>query len=346
MLNRVSWLSILLSAAISPAFGQSVIAQIPAPGVTTGVAVNPLSNRVYVASISSSEESRALVSLVDKNTRTVLNTLALGFDTPGRIMLNPVTQKIYMQACNFLKLAEPVCDLLVLNGSLDTILADLPDTGPPLAIDPGLNRVYIPNAAGYAVLDGKTDQVIGQIDLPGGGAVAIDISRHRLYSIVNGSKLAVVDLRANRVRKLKAIEPNAELLAINPLTHRAYITHPDFETSNPSKLTVLDLDNFHVRAHIPVAPAPRGVFVDVRANIIFVADDSGLTAIDGASNRITTAIPQATSAEPDLATGLVYATTSLVFFDDLFPQADFSGRVDVIQEPARRHREDRDRDRD
>ena len=179
MFKRIPWLAILLATAVSPTFGQSVIAQIPVPGISTGIAVNPFANRIYVASISSSEESTALISLVDKKTRTVLKTVGLGFDTPGPIMFNPVTQKLYMQACNFLKVAEGICDLLVFNASLD-IIVDLPDTGPPVAIDPRLDRIYIPNDGGYAVLDGKTDQVIGQIELPGGGAVAIDIFRYEL----------------------------------------------------------------------------------------------------------------------------------------------------------------------
>ena len=69
--------------------------------------------------------------------------------------------------------------------------------------------------------------------------------------------------------------------------------------------------------------------VDFRADVIFVGNGDSLTAIDGERNTVLTTIDKAISAEADLASGLVYATTDLVFFDD----TGISGRVDVIKEP-------------
>jgi hypothetical protein len=61
--------------------------------------------------------------------------LTLGFDTPERVVVNPVSGKVYMQACNFLFVPNPVCDLLIFDNALNR-LADLPDTGPAVAVNP------------------------------------------------------------------------------------------------------------------------------------------------------------------------------------------------------------------
>ena len=333
------FLPTILAIAL-PASAQSVIAQIPVPGIAGNVAVNPLNNRIYVATISSSTDSNAFLSVIDGRTRTVTKTFTLGFDTPGLVKVNPVTQKVYMQACEFLRVAEPSCDLVVFDGALTRILADLPNSGAPVAVDPRLNRIYVINPDGFAVINGRTDQVIRQIELPGSGAAAIDVFRNRMYAVVNNHELAVIDLHSNRVIETVAIEPGADKIAINPVTRRAYITHPNFVNTNPSQMSVLSLEDFHVLAHVTVAAAPTGVFADPRANIIFVADSLAMTAIDGRSNKITATIENATSAEPDLASGLVYAGTSLVFFTETI-----SGRIDVIKEP-RRNRRNKDGDED
>jgi hypothetical protein len=51
-------------ADVLPATAQPAIEQISVSGRTTSLAVNPLSNKIYVASISSSEESSAILSLL------------------------------------------------------------------------------------------------------------------------------------------------------------------------------------------------------------------------------------------------------------------------------------------
>jgi DNA-binding beta-propeller fold protein YncE len=324
-------LIVIALSVMVPASAQTVIAQLPIPGIVAGIAVNPLKNEIYVTSASSSEESNGIISLVDGKTRIVTKTLPLNFDNAGPVLVNPVTQKVYVQACNFLFVANITCDLLVFDGRLN-LLADLPSTGVPVAIDPKTDRIYILNENGLDVMSGETNQIIGEINLPGTSSVSLDLFRERLFAIVNNTELAVVDLHSNRIRDRVAIEPGSDQIGVNPITQRAYITHPNFVTTDPTLLTVLDLNSFRVVAHVPVTAVPRNVSVDFRANIIFVGDDNSLLAIDGEKNRVLTTIERATSAAPDLASGLVYATTNLVFFDD---SGNSLGQVDVIKEPRR-----------
>jgi DNA-binding beta-propeller fold protein YncE len=150
-----------------------------------------------------------------------------------------------------------------------------------------------------------------------------------MFTIVNNDELVIIDLDSNRIRNRVPIEPGADAIGVNPVTQRGYITHPNFVNTDPTKLTVIDLNNFHIVTHILIGPSPTNVSVDFRADVIFVGNGDSLTAIDGARNTILTTIDKATSAESDLASGLVYATTDLVFFDD----TGISGRVDVIEEP-------------
>ncbi len=318
-------LYLTMFANVIPATAQPAIEQIPVPGTTTSLAVNPLSNKIYVASISSSEESSAVLSLLDGRTKTVLQSLTLGFDTPGKVIVNPVSGRVYMQACNFLFVPNPVCDLLVFDNALNR-LADLPDTGPAVAVNPRTDRIYILNEGGFAILNGRTNQIVGEIPLPGAGGVAVDPFRERLFALVNNTELVVVDLHSNRIRDRVLIEPGADSIGINPLTQKAYITHPNFVNTDPTQLTVLDTNNFHIITHVPVGPTPRNVSVDFRSNTVFVGNDDSLTVVDADKNKRSFEIDNATSADPDLATGLIYATTDLVFFDD----SGVSGRVDVF----------------
>jgi DNA-binding beta-propeller fold protein YncE len=330
MLRKPTFVLLILTAftAVLPVSAQTVIDQIPIAGTSTGIAINPINNKIYVASISSSEESKAIISLIDGQTRTVTKTVPLGFDTPGKVIVNPVTQRVYMQACNFLFVANPICDLLVFDSTLN-VLADLPNTGPAVAVNPRTNRIYILNENGFAILNGQTNQIVGQINLPGAGGVGVDPLRERMFTIVNNDELVIIDLDSNRIRDRVAIEPGADAIGVNPVTQRGYITHPNFVNTDPTQLTVLDLNNLHIVTHILIGPSPNNVSVDFRADVIFVGNGDSLTAIDGARNTILTTIDKATSAESDLASGLVYATTDLVFFDD----TGISGRVDVIKEP-------------
>jgi hypothetical protein len=68
-----------------------------------------------------------------------------------------------------------------------------------------------------------------------------------------------------------------------------------------------------------------------------VGNDDSLTVIDANKNKRSFEVENATSTDPDLATGLIYATTDLMFFDD----SGVSGRVDVFAVPRKNGERDR-----
>jgi DNA-binding beta-propeller fold protein YncE len=70
--------------------------------------------------------------------------------------------------------------------------------------------------------------------LPGVGGVAVDPFRERLFALANNTELVVIDLRSNRIRDRVLIEPDADSIGFNPITQRAYITHPNFVNTDPT----------------------------------------------------------------------------------------------------------------
>ncbi|NQU53733.1 MAG: YncE family protein, partial [Bacteroidetes bacterium] len=119
-------------------------------------AINPLTNRVYVANHGVSEN----VSVIDADTDEVIKTIRLGH-FPRRIAINPLTNRIYISdGENIISVidgdAHSVVDKIKVNGNALNI-----------AVNPLTNRIYTtnPNADSISVIDGDTNQLIDSIKM-------------------------------------------------------------------------------------------------------------------------------------------------------------------------------------
>lgn len=98
---------------ISTVIAQSVVAHIPLGRTPTSLAVNPVTNRVYVASKSLLSSS---LQVIDGSTNTISTTLSLTFQ-PEAIAVNPTTNRIY--SVDFIR------GLFVLDGTTNTVVANV-----------------------------------------------------------------------------------------------------------------------------------------------------------------------------------------------------------------------------
>src|SRR6185312_12906663 len=117
-------LSVLASAALalaSPARAQSVQSPIPAGSSPRAIAVNPITNKIYIAS----ELSNSVV-VVDGATNGT-STIPVG-TRPQYIAVNPATDKVYVTSGSD-------STLTVIDGATDTVSATLPlGSNGPIAI--------------------------------------------------------------------------------------------------------------------------------------------------------------------------------------------------------------------
>jgi YVTN family beta-propeller protein len=157
------------------------------------IAVNPLTNRVYVANSFDNT-----VSVLSGRTRRVIATVPVGTN-PRTIAVNPVTNKIYVSSSG--TSVKPVPGTLqVISGTTSTVTATVAAGVYGLCVDPYDNLIYGVNAsaAGEArVLSGKTNQTISSASI---GAVpygiAIDPITNVAYAAVTvGNSVAVLRWR-------------------------------------------------------------------------------------------------------------------------------------------------------
>ena len=130
-----------------------------------GVAVNPDTNKVYVANFASGD-----LYVFDATTLALLTTIPVG-PNPTFVRLNPVTHRIFVVTYGNSSVA-------VINGNTDSLEIIVPSGGSAawgLAVDPNANLVYVSNRDSRTVttLDGNRGyQVVGNRTIqPCGGPI-------------------------------------------------------------------------------------------------------------------------------------------------------------------------------
>ncbi len=163
---------LLLAVVLS---GQFVMAQTVTTTLTAGtapnaVAVNPVTNKIYVANGSSNN-----VTVIDGATNA-LTTLAAGTG-PRAVAINPVTNKIYVvnQSSN---------NVTVIDGATNALTTLAAGTQPnAVAVNPVTNKIYVSNSGGanVTVIDGATNALTALAAGTVPFAVAINPVANKIY---------------------------------------------------------------------------------------------------------------------------------------------------------------------
>jgi len=129
----------------------SVVATIPGQGPHTGeVAVNPITNRIYLTSDGFINIYNTVLTVVDGGTNTVLSN---GNPCPGGNMawgvaVNPTINRVYV-ACH--DNSRPSADpdhVAVIDGATETVIGgvDVGNVSDGVAVNPSSGRIYVPNS--------------------------------------------------------------------------------------------------------------------------------------------------------------------------------------------------------
>jgi YVTN family beta-propeller protein len=188
----------VIDASTRTIVGSVVVGFLP-----TGIAVNYVTNRIYVGSQNTND-----VSVIDGSTNAVIATIPVTY-SPGTfgVDVNPRTNRIYVTNLN-----GPIS---VIDGSTNTIVANIPVVGTltALVVNPVLNEVYVSDQFSYfggppptdkvAILNATSNMQIASVvvgSVPSGigvdqisGRIYVDNENSDTLSVIDTSTFALVD---------------------------------------------------------------------------------------------------------------------------------------------------------
>lgn len=265
---------------------------LPAVGTGAGptsVAVNPRTNRLYVANSGS-----LTVSVVDGESRQVLATVPMS-TRPQSVAVNQRSGRVYV--------ATAESSLVVISGDSNEVVDTIPLTSRPggLAVDHRTDRVFVAMSDPVlAVVDGPSSRVIANIPLaarPWSVAVIPETNRVFVTSQDAGT-LSIIDGANYAVLATVPVGPRPCGVATNPRSRRVYVTSLDAGT-----VTVVDADVNTVVTTITVGSKPCGVTVNSQSSRVYVTDNEAgtISVLDGSANALLRArdiFRPAIAAEP------------------------------------------------
>jgi len=244
-------------------------------GGTSAIAVDQVTNRIYLASGAAGGST---FTVLDGATNNTVTQLTLGAITTA-ISVNEVTNKIYV-ASGF------ASNVAVIDGATETLSATLPTvTGYPIAIaiNPVTNMIYVANnhpAPGgspqwfMTVIDGASNATasvqVGNTPY----FVAVDPGTNQVYE-ANGSGASVsifngATAGAPASTSLSAtltVGQGPETIGINPLTHKAYVGN-----YLGASVSVIEEATTQV-ATVPAGVYPIAVALNPVTNMLYVVNE-------------------------------------------------------------------------
>jgi YVTN family beta-propeller protein len=228
-----------------------------------GIAVNPNTNKVYVAN-----EYSNTVSVIDTETDKVQATINVG-SFPYGIDINPLNNRIYVtnRGSDTVSVIDGSIDTKLLDISvgespvgiavnptanwiyvtnfvdgtlsiIDDITNEINDTLPVgkgpygIAVNPLSNKIYITNVDSntVSVIDGKTKNITAKIPVgkkPAGLAIDITEGNNRLYvTNLASDSVSVIDTLTNKViDNIASIGDSPVGIAVNPSTSKLYVSN-------------------------------------------------------------------------------------------------------------------------
>ena len=291
---------------------------VPAGICPTAVAVNTVTNKIYVANqgrfslICGSCADPGGITVIDGETNSASGLSNAAH--PRAVAVNPVTNKIYFadsiwpSGDAFLGLPGNITVLDASAGSMTTVTAPNAIHPNAVAVNTVTNETYVPNGGSndITVLDGPTNST-STIRDPNAiypRAIALNEANNKIYvanfgqgvlPATNPGNVTVIDGSSHTVIATIATAsgPNATpplALAVNPANNKIYVANND----NQNVVVIDGMDNSSTTISDPRAVLPRAVAVNPATNKVYVANGGGggdrgsITAIDGATNSTTT----------------------------------------------------------
>jgi YVTN family beta-propeller protein/VCBS repeat-containing protein len=289
-----------------------LVTPIPVGSLPEGVAVNPVTNLVYVANLGSNT-----VSVIDGETSKIAAKPIPVGTRPWGVAVNPATNRVYVTnlGSNTVTVIDAATNAVV--GSAIPVGRD-PEG---IAVNPATNRVYVANTLDntVTVIDGAANAVVGS-PIPVGIApdgVAVNPVTDRVYvanftpdevhgtvTVIDGATNAVMDRPIQVGRHPAGLD-------VNPAINRVYVA--DGLGQNVSEID--GAANKVIGNLFPIASGTRYVAVNPANGRIYVVGEQGraVTVIEGVTNSVVGTPVTVQNAAEGIAvnpvTGRVYVAT-------------------------------------
>jgi DNA-binding beta-propeller fold protein YncE len=277
------------------AFAQTVIATIPAQegsdGLPMTIAVNPLTQLVYIAGNG--------VEVVNERTNAPIKTIDIGQNQLSGIAINPATRKLYVTDFN--------TGLYVVDLTSNTVVGHFPlPVAFSVAYSPVTNRVYtLDNEDNVWVNDGTTGALIKEIVTipPNGTALGSTITINpatNLIYIPQGTtpgEVLVVNAVTNAVTTVPLEGSGSFYAGVDPLRNIVYISDSGNAASG-SQVDVLNgATNKDIALITGIPLQAEALSVDPRTRLVYLSNANGtVEVINGKTNTLTsTVIPVGTN---------------------------------------------------
>jgi uncharacterized repeat protein (TIGR03803 family)/YVTN family beta-propeller protein len=309
----VWWLRVCLTFAFTflllillavPAQSQAVIATVPVRPDPGSLAVDLVTNKIYVSCpVGQCTAGTTPTTVIDGATNSTTNVTDPNAIFPQGVAVNPATNKIYV--------ANAISNnVMVIDGATNstTTVTDPNAIGPGVvAVNPMTDRIYVGNGGSntVTVIDGATNvitTVANPIVCPYLAAydIAVNPVTNKIYAtnlcaanMGFPSFVSVIDGATNSVTVVSDYLPPLSV-AINSLTNKIYVANAENShlRSNGNVMVIDGITNSTTFVTDPKAITPEAVAVDPVTNKIYVANlvSNNVTVIDGATNATTTVI--------------------------------------------------------
>lgn len=309
------------------------VATVPVGEMPHSVAVNPVTNRIYVGGLGSNS-----ITVIDGSTKSVLTTIQL--PSPPRadrqtVVVNTIANRIYVASMvtgTIDSKANPN-RFYVIDGSSNAIMlntSDFANFPAGVVFNPTTGRIYISDLAtiGISVVDSVTLKALDGIRLStkGPSTLALNSATNRLYA-AQASSVSVVDLRTNTQISTIPVAGDIWGLTVGQATNRVYaaIRSKDLvAVIDASRNTVLGSLSLSASDGTPILRGPVDVAVNPRTGRVYVPGaDSPYVIVFDAENRfwglrLMDDWPKAVALNTD--TGLAYlpawSTNRVVVLDE------------------------------
>jgi YVTN family beta-propeller protein len=302
--------------------GQAVTATVPVGANPTAIAVNPTTNKIYVANCPEGSSRtvgiNGTITVINGDTNTT-ETVEAGL-CPTAVAVNPTTNKIYVANFGHISVYCGSCfdygSVTVIDGETNaTTTVNGPGAKFPhaVAINPITNKIFVANndnnSAGIVTLiDGASNSITS---VPVGSwpyDVAVNPVTNKIYVTSFGpiafeaqTSVSVIDGTTDKttvVMDPSAVDPIA--VAVNSSTNKIYVANVGDlgkNGTNVGSITVIDGATGSTKNIVdPNAVAPSAVAVNSATDKIYISNlndtagsgHGGVTVIDGATNSSTT----------------------------------------------------------
>lgn len=202
---------------------QNVVTSIEVGMNPRNIAVNPVTNMIYVTN-----ENSKSVSVIDGQTNSVVKTISVR-SQPAGLGLDTVSNKIYVT--NTEDDSISVIDG-VNNEVVDTI--HLENIYPlQMTVNENTNKVYVTDGIDdtVIVIDGTTDKILESIQAGlSTQYIAVNKVTNKIYVSGPSATLAVIDGTSNKIINTVKIGEGSSAIAVNDVANRIYVTNKNFNT--------------------------------------------------------------------------------------------------------------------